>query len=718
MCYNIGAKILLFLLIFQFVSANQEITKLMSIVGLSSDSTTSLNHSGFGTGFSVSNDGYIVTASHVTESSDQVRVTLKNGSTYIAEVIKEEHGLDLAILKISAQTPDFLSVTGRTSGLGDDVYTIGYPDPEGLGFNQKFTKGSISSLTGLGANSFNYQISVPIQPGNSGGALVCEESGEVLGIIISTLVRAKGYSPQLVNYALKSGFIRPILDSLEIKTEKKRASQNEKTKRKRVINSTCLITTWNYSEPTPTINEEVVSRESPPPKETEEIEPKLTEVELLIQKAEAGDLAAQESLGHMYYFGNKVEKSFKEAFNWYKKSAIQGSYTSQYNLGSMFYNGEGTEIDYEESLKWYKLSANQGFSFAQFWVGHAYFYGSGTEKNIDEAISFWKRSARQDYVQSVFNLGLIYSGGIGVPKDIIEAISWFKQGSDLGSVQCLSALGAIYYLPQDAIKQDYRKAYDHLKKAAEKGFANAQHLLSLMYLNGDYVRPNINEYLHWNLKAALQGHPNAVCGAFGYYFEKGNQHDGIVWLLVMHDMWRKDIEFQKWIEKWVEASEFTEFKNLFDTDAPSLRSKIMEDARFEFDFGEVNKGVQKILQGIKNNKKDYFPLLSGFESESVMVSNITPTKVGFDENALFNIKLKISGSTRNAKFNVYVNGSNKSTFGAFSGSTESNLKLKRGTYDLRVELVTKSFFGGESKRSILHFTRFSPTKDETLLISY
>lgn len=690
----------------------------MSIVGLSSNNSASLDCNGFGTGFSVSEDGYIVTASHVTENSDQIRVTLKNGSTYVAKVIKEEHGLDLAILKISAQTPEFLSVTGRTSGLGDDVYTIGYPDPEGLGFNQKFTKGSISSLTGLGANSFNYQISVPIQPGNSGGALVCEESGEVLGIIISTLVRAKGYSPQLVNYALKSGFIKPILDGLEVKTEKRHGSENEKTKRKRVINSTCLITTWNYTKPPPSINEEVVSRESPSPKETETIEPKLTEVELLIQKAEAGDLAAQESLGHLYYYGNKVEQSFKEAFKWYKRAAAQGSYTCQYNLGSMFYNGEGTEIDYGESFKWYKLSANQGFSFAQFWVGNAYFYGYGTEKNIEEAISFWKRSARQDYLHSVFNLGLIYSGGIGVPKDIIEAISWFKQGADLGSIQCLSALGALYYFPQDEIKQDYSKAFKYIQRAAEKGLPNAQHLLSSFYRNGYYVRADINEYLNWTLKAALQGHPNAVCAAFAHYMQKGNKQDGVVWLLVLHDIWGKDSEFQRSIEPFISAEEFADLKNLLDLDFSTLRSQIMGDLRSDLDFDELSEHAQKIIQGINNNQKDYFPLLPGFDNQMVITSDITPTKADFDENTLFNIKLKISGSTRNAKFNVYVDGAKKSTFGAFSGSTGYNLQLKRGTYDLRVELVTKTFFGGESKRSILHFTRYSPTKDETLFISY
>ena len=119
----------------------------------------------------------MVTASHVTKGADLVRVVFKNGKTLDARVIKEEHGLDLAVLKVDLKTLNYLGVTSRTSGLGDDVYTIGYPSPLLLGTSQKFTKGSISSITGLRNSSFHYQVSVPIQPGNSGGALVSEESG-------------------------------------------------------------------------------------------------------------------------------------------------------------------------------------------------------------------------------------------------------------------------------------------------------------------------------------------------------------------------------------------------------------------------------------------------------------------------------------------------------------------------------------------------------------
>jgi serine protease Do len=185
--------------------------KLLKLAGFSSSQSRNLEINGFGTGFAVSPDGYLISASHVTEGCDAVRVLFKKGEFLDARVVREEPQLDLVFLKVDIPTPSYLSVTNRTSSLGDDVYTIGYPTPQIMGFNQKFTKGSISALTGIYDSSFRYQISVPIQPGNSGGPVICEETGEVIGIVVSFLNdEAVEFIPQNVNYALKSGFIKPI----------------------------------------------------------------------------------------------------------------------------------------------------------------------------------------------------------------------------------------------------------------------------------------------------------------------------------------------------------------------------------------------------------------------------------------------------------------------------------------------------------------------------
>lgn len=103
--------------------------------------------------------------------------------------------------------------------VGDPVFTIGFPVAPMLGSEPKFTDGSVSSLSGPGGEAMLMQISVPIQPGNSGGPLV-SEAGDVVGIVSSTaaiqpFLAATGTLPQNVNWAVKSEYMRPLFDEPE-----------------------------------------------------------------------------------------------------------------------------------------------------------------------------------------------------------------------------------------------------------------------------------------------------------------------------------------------------------------------------------------------------------------------------------------------------------------------------------------------------------------------
>jgi serine protease Do len=69
-------------------------------------------------------------------------------------------------------------------GLGDAVFTIGYPTPDLLGTDPKYTNGTVSALSGLRGDASYPQISVPIQPGHSGGPLINEE-GDVIGVVVA-----------------------------------------------------------------------------------------------------------------------------------------------------------------------------------------------------------------------------------------------------------------------------------------------------------------------------------------------------------------------------------------------------------------------------------------------------------------------------------------------------------------------------------------------------
>jgi hypothetical protein len=242
--------ILLFFCIFLTVNARESVN-LIELAGFRETKSDNLSLQGVGTGFAITKDGYIVTASHVTKECDYVRVLFKGGQTTEARVVKEEHDLDVAILKVDFPTPDFLHVSDNTSRLGDEVYTIGYPSPQILGKNQKYTEGSVSAISGIRDRSLHYQVSIPVQPGNSGGPMVCEETGDVTGIIVGKLnEEIGGFDAQNVNYALKSTFIRPVLEVLEIQmhNHKGEIKEDKKAKRRRVINSLCMVVTCKKKE--------------------------------------------------------------------------------------------------------------------------------------------------------------------------------------------------------------------------------------------------------------------------------------------------------------------------------------------------------------------------------------------------------------------------------------------------------------------------------------
>ena len=254
-----------FLFLVTISYAQDSLSSVSKLAGFSSEEASKFDCRGSGTGFAITKEGHIITAYHVIKDSKLVRVTFKSGKSFDARVLKTVPSLDLAIIKVNEEINDYLRVARRTSGLGDDVYTIGYPDPLTLGSNQKFTKGSISSITGANNDSFLYQISVPVQPGNSGGPLVCDETGDVTGIIVwgfsEKHEKVLGYSPQLINYALKSAFISPVLDSLEIIADQK--IENESTgnqRKKQVVDSVCIVTSWVGKE------QEMAVKDVTPPK--------------------------------------------------------------------------------------------------------------------------------------------------------------------------------------------------------------------------------------------------------------------------------------------------------------------------------------------------------------------------------------------------------------------------------------------------------------------
>lgn len=171
-----------------------------------------------GTAFAVRPDGTFLTAFHIVTGAKTITVTCPDAGGFPATVTETARQTDLAMLRGGRPTPHYLSLAKANAlRAGDHVFTVGFPATDLLGTEPKFTDGSVSALSGPGDEATLMQITVPIQPGNSGGPLL-NEAGQVVGIVTSTaaveaFLEGTGTLPQNVNWAVKSEYAAPLFEA-------------------------------------------------------------------------------------------------------------------------------------------------------------------------------------------------------------------------------------------------------------------------------------------------------------------------------------------------------------------------------------------------------------------------------------------------------------------------------------------------------------------------
>lgn len=180
-----------------------------------------LNKLGDGSGIVYSEDGWIVTNSHVVDdkTTTGVMVTTYDGTAYLGTIIGVDPKTDLAVLKIDAKNltkGEFAD--SDTLFVGQEVYAIG--SPGGSNFSNSMTKGCVSALNRvLSSNGYvkYIQTDAAINPGNSGGALI-NENGQIVGMntskIVSTNYEGMGFSipsnklVEIANKLIRDGYIK------------------------------------------------------------------------------------------------------------------------------------------------------------------------------------------------------------------------------------------------------------------------------------------------------------------------------------------------------------------------------------------------------------------------------------------------------------------------------------------------------------------------------
>lgn len=171
---------------------------------------------GSGTGFAISSDGYIVTNHHVINNAKSIRIKGINGDFskyYNAEIVIEDKNNDLAVIKVVDTGFTTLGkipyiIDGKNSDIGSSVFVLGYPLRSSMGDDVKLTNGIISSKTGFKGDVTSYQVSAPVQPGNSGGAMF-NSSGNIIGIISSKHSNAENAS-----YSIKSSYLFNLFQAM------------------------------------------------------------------------------------------------------------------------------------------------------------------------------------------------------------------------------------------------------------------------------------------------------------------------------------------------------------------------------------------------------------------------------------------------------------------------------------------------------------------------
>lgn len=172
-----------------------------------------------GSGFFITSKGLLATNAHVVKDAKKIEIKVPNNfgnTTYNAKLILIDTRNDVAIVQIDDALFKELNKLpygiSENADIGEKSFTIGYPLNDVMGTNYKVADGIISSKTGIADDVRYYQITIPIQPGNSGGPLF-NSQGNIIGITSAKLnSNAVGVQIENVNYAIKAAYLSNLIN--------------------------------------------------------------------------------------------------------------------------------------------------------------------------------------------------------------------------------------------------------------------------------------------------------------------------------------------------------------------------------------------------------------------------------------------------------------------------------------------------------------------------
>ena len=169
-----------------------------------------------GTAFFVTDSGYIITNYHVIETCNNESKIFYQNNKIDAKLIAKDELLDLALLKTEVSNNKFITISNKAPRKLQRIIAAGYPFGKYLSDDMKFTSGIVSSLKGVKDDSTRLQIDAALNPGNSGGPIIDEKTGELVAVAVAGLRKDMTES---INFGIKAASVKNFIESNQLYTK-------------------------------------------------------------------------------------------------------------------------------------------------------------------------------------------------------------------------------------------------------------------------------------------------------------------------------------------------------------------------------------------------------------------------------------------------------------------------------------------------------------------
>ncbi len=198
----------------------------------------------------------------------------------------------------------------------------------------------------------------------------------------------------------------------------------------------------------------------------------------------------------LYYCRNDQHE---DALFWIKEAVLKKNPQAVYLLGTFYEAGVGVE---ENPIKAFELFASAtalGCIPAIYKFGYYLFYGV-VKENQQEGFYYIELAAKQGYADAENEIAALYMDGDYVEQNIELALCWWERAAKHGSYVAQFNLGLTSFIGE-VVTKDYVRALELFHLSAIHGYADAEHAIGVMYLNGLGVEENKEIALDWLLKA-------------------------------------------------------------------------------------------------------------------------------------------------------------------------------------------------------------------------